>query len=64
MYGKSTILGDFYLTFLDLGIVKFLDPAALQAYQMVVVRGARRAQKLLFHLQNGGAQAVQLVRTG
>ena len=40
MYGKATILGDFNLTLLDFGIVKFFDPATLQAYQMVVMRGA------------------------
>lgn len=32
MYGKATILGDFNLTLLDFGIVKFFDPATLQAY--------------------------------
>ena len=40
MYGKATILGDFNLTLLDFGIVKFFDPATLQAHQMVVMSGA------------------------
>lgn len=40
MYDKAAILGDFNLTLLDFGIVKFFDPATLQAYQMVVMSGA------------------------
>ena len=42
VYGKSPILGDFNLTLLDFGIIKFFDPAALQTYQMVMVSAARK----------------------
>ena len=40
MYGEPSILGDFDLTFLDFGVIKFLHPAALQADQVVVVSAA------------------------
>lgn len=40
MYGKAAILGNFNLTFFNFSIVKFFNPAALQAYQMIVVSSA------------------------
>ena len=40
VYGKSTILGNFYLPLLDFGVIEFFHPAALQADQMIVVSAA------------------------
>lgn len=34
---ESAIFGDFELAFLDLGVIKLFDAAALQTYQMIVM---------------------------
>jgi hypothetical protein len=64
MYGEASIFGDFDLTSLYFGVVKFFHSTALQANQVVVVRAAGKFKHRLAAFEVVAFEQSRLLELG